>query len=341
METPSLLKHQIERLKSGQSLSDADAHTAVSTMMTGEAPRELVAAWLLALREKGETAAEVAGAAKALREAMIGLPTTRQGLIDTCGTGGDGSGAFNISTAAALVAAATGAPVAKHGNRSISSKSGSADVLTMLGVKIDCSAATTSRCLDALGICFCFAPSFHPAMKHVGPIRKELGVPTVFNLLGPLANPAGVNRQVLGVGKAKFRPLIAEAMRILGAERVAVVHGDDGIDEVSLAAPTSVTLVEGDQITELRWSPEDFGIAPQDRAALQVEGPEQSAERILSVLDGESGPCRDVVLLNAAAALWVAGKSSSLKACAGWAAEAIDSGAATRLLARWAAVSNE
>ncbi len=339
MESTQLLQRQIDLLKSGQSLTDGDARDAVSTMMTGEAPRELVSAWLLALREKGETAAEVAGAAQAMREAMIKLPANRKGLIDTCGTGGDGSGAFNISTAAAIVAAAAGASVAKHGNRSISSKSGSADVLSILGVKIDCSVETASRCLDELGICFCFAPNFHPAIKHVGPIRKELGVPTVFNLLGPLANPAGVQRQVLGVGKAKFRPLIAEAMRILGAERVAVVHGDDGIDEVSLSAPTSVTLVEGVQVTELKWRPEDFGISTSDRAALMVDGPEQSAERILSVLDGESGPCRDVVLLNAAAALWVDGKSANLKACASWAAEAIDSGAATKLLLQWAGLS--
>ena len=340
MDTASLLASQIDELKSGKSLSGDQARAAVTSMMTGEGPKDLVAKWRLALREKGETASEVAGAAEALRAAMIKLPSTRSTLIDTCGTGGDGSGAFNISTAAAIVAAAAGASVAKHGNRSISSKSGSADVLSILGIKIDASAETTARCVDELGICFCFAPHFHPAMKHVGPIRKELGVPTVFNLLGPLANPAGVRRQVLGVGKEKFRPLIAEAMRLLGVERVAVVHGEDGIDEVSLSAPTCVTLVEGDELTELTWRPEDFGISATDRASLLVEGPEQSAERILGVLDGETGPCRDVVLLNAAAALWVAGKSANLKACASWAGEAIDSGKATRLLQKWAALSN-
>jgi anthranilate phosphoribosyltransferase len=341
MDKAQLLKQQIDLLKSGQSLTDRGARDAVSSMMSGEAPRDLVASWLLALREKGETAAEVAGAAVAMREAMIRLPTVRQHLIDTCGTGGDGSGAFNISTAAAIVAAAAGANVAKHGNRSISSKSGSADVLSILGVKIDCSVETTSRCLDELGICFCFAPNFHPAMKHVGPIRKELGVPTVFNLLGPLANPAGVQRQVLGVGKAKFRPLIAEAMRFLGAERVAVVHGDDGIDEVSLSGSTSVTLINGNQTTEHSWRPEDFGIVPQERSRLLVDGPRESAERISQVLKGEPGPCRDVVVLNAAAALFVAEKNEDLVQCACAAAEAIDSGAAQRLLADWAALSNE
>lgn len=340
MDHLELLQSQISKLKSGQALSSSEARQAVAAMMTGAAPFEDVADWLLAMRTKGETAAEVAGAAQAMREAMVRLPTQRTDLIDTCGTGGDGSGAFNISTAAAIVAAAAGANVAKHGNRSISSKSGSADVLTILGVKIDCSVETTARCLDELGICFCFAPSFHPAMKHVGPIRKQLGVPTIFNLLGPLANPAGVGRQVLGVGKAHFRPLIAEAMQILGARRVAAVHGEDGIDEVSLSAATRVTLAGPEGASELRWTPEDFGVARGNRLALLVDGPEASAERILSVLDGEPGPCRDVVILNAAAALWVAEKSSDLKECARIATEAIDSGAGTRLLQRWAGTSN-
>lgn len=339
MDQVELLQTQIFQLRSGEPLTALEARQAVAAMMTGAAPFEDVADWLLAMRAKGESAAEVAGAAQAMREAMIRLPTRRVDLIDTCGTGGDGSGAFNISTAAAIVAAAAGANVVKHGNRSISSKSGSADVLTSLGVKIDCSVETTARCLDELGICFCFAPSFHPAMKHVGPVRKQLGVPTIFNLLGPLANPAGVSRQVLGVGKAHFRPLIAEAMRILNADRVAVVHGEDGIDEVSLSAATQVTLVANAGATELRWEPEEFGITRSERTALLVDCPEESAERILSVLDGEPGPCRDVVVLNAAAALWVAEKSPGLLGCAQLASEAIDSGAATRLLQRWAGMS--
>lgn len=339
MNHVQLLQQQIEQLRSGQALSEQESRNAVSAMMTGAAPFEDVADWLLAIKAKGETAAEIAGAAQAMRAAMVLLPTQRQGLIDTCGTGGDGSGAFNISTAAAIVAAAVGAAVAKHGNRSISSKSGSADVLSMLGVKIDCPITTTTRCLDDLGICFCFAPNFHPAMKHVGPVRKQLGVPTIFNLLGPLANPASVQRQVLGVGKANMRPLIAEAICRMGAERVAVVHGEDGFDEVSLAAPTRVTLVSRGSVSEICWTPEDFGMNRSDRSALLIDGPEQSAERILSVLDAEPGPCRDVVILNAAAALWVAEKSPNLKECAILAAEAIDSGAATRLLTRWAAMS--
>jgi anthranilate phosphoribosyltransferase len=339
MDQVELLQHQTEKIRADQSLTEREAQQAVSAMMSGTAPFEDVADWLLAMRAKGETAAEIAGAALAMRAAMLRLPTQRQGLIDTCGTGGDGSGAFNISTAAAMVAAASGAAVAKHGNRSISSKSGSADVLTLLGVKIDCSISAAARCLDEIGICFCFAPSFHPTMRHVGPVRKQLGVPTIFNLLGPLANPAGVQRQVLGVGKAHLLPLIADAVRRMGAERVAVVHGEDGFDEVSLAAPTQVTLVTKGGVEEFRWTPEDFGIPRGDRRALLIDGPEQSTERILSVLDAEKGPCRDVVLLNAAAALWVAEKSSELKECARLAAEAIDSGAATKLLQRWASLS--
>lgn len=341
MDAVNCLSRQVDLLTAKNALRVEDTRAAVAAIMSGEAPAELVKSWLLALRSKGETAEEIAGAAQALRDAMTPLPFSRPDAIDTCGTGGDGSSAFNISTAAALVAAAAGAAVAKHGNRSISSRSGSADVLPILGVKIDAPAEVAARCLDELGICFCFAPHFHPAMKHVAPIRRELGVPTIFNLLGPLANPAGVRRQVLGVGKAHFRPLIAEAMQLLGADRVAVLHGDDGIDEVSLSAPTQVTLVEPDRRSELSWKPEDFGIAPGDRTAFLVDGPEQSAQRILAILEGEKGPCRDVVLLNAAAALWIAGKAFDLAECVRLAAEAIDSGAARDLLQSWAHLSHQ
>lgn len=340
MDPAERIARQIDLLEANRPLSVDDARGAVAAIMSGKAPADLIKTWLLALRKKGETASEIAGAAQALRDAMVRLPTKRLDAIDTCGTGGDGSCAFNISTAAALVAAAAGAAVAKHGNRSISSRSGSADVLTLLGVKIDAPVEVAARCLDELGICFCFAPHFHPAMKHVAPIRKELGVPTIFNLLGPLANPAGVQRQVLGVGKAPFRPLIADAMKLLGAERVAVLHGDDGIDEVSLAGPTRVTLVEPGRLTELCWRPEDFGLEPADRSAFLVDGPEESAQRITAILHGERGPCRDVVLLNAAAALWIAEKSPDLTECTHLAAQAIDSGAARTLMQAWARLSH-
>jgi anthranilate phosphoribosyltransferase len=314
---------------------DAMAST-IDAIMSGLWTDGQIGLLLTALRAKGETFAEIAGAAKAMRQHMIPIRTQRRGLVDTCGTGGDGSRTFNISTAAALVIAAAGVPVAKHGNRAMSSRSGSADVLAALGVNIEADIATVEACLDELGICFCFAPLCHRAMKQVALVRKQLGVPTIFNLLGPLANPAGAHFQLLGVGRDALRPLLAEALSLLGTEHALVVHGEDGLDEVTLAGRTLVTEVAGMTLTEFQWTPENFGLDRQGLADLSIETPADSAAIIRNVLAGCPGPARDIVVLNAAAALWTVGHAANPHACAATASEAIDSGEASRLLAKLA-----
>jgi anthranilate phosphoribosyltransferase len=265
---------------------------------------------------------------------MTRIRGRRKGLIDTCGTGGDNSRTFNISTAAALVTAAAGVPVAKHGNRGITSRTGSADVLAALGVNIEADAACVEDCLDSLGICFCFAPLLHPAMRRVAEVRKQLQHPTIFNLLGPLANPAAAPYQLLGVGKPKLRKALAEALSLLGTQRAVLVTGDDGLDEVTIATTTSVTLAEGGRLNDLQWSPADFGLATSRLDSLIVDGPGQSAAMIDQVLQGKQGPAFDIVVINAAAALWTARKADSPVQCASLAEWAIDSGAARELLSR-------
>jgi len=333
------MKEILERVHSGDSLTVDEMSSVVDAIMQGECDEDEISQLLLGLRHKGETVEEIAGAAQAMRKHMTPIRTSRADVIDTCGTGGDGSSTFNISTAAALVTAAAGVPVAKHGNRSITSKSGSADVLAALGVNIEANVETVERCLDEVGICFCFAPQLHPSMKHVAPVRKKLGVPTIFNMLGPLSNPASAPRQLLGVGKPPFRPMLSAALALLGSQRAVVVCGEDGLDEVTLSGATFVSEVTSDGTAELTWTPEQFGLTSGDTAALRVDGPQASAEVVRSVLDGKHGPQRDVVVLNAAAALWTAGKSDSLSQCAELAAEAIDGGAAKRTLADLAEAS--
>lgn len=241
---------------------------------------------------------------------------------------------FNISTAAALVTAAAGVPVAKHGNRGISSKSGSADVLAELGVRIDAPIERVEACLDELGVCFCFAPLFHQSMKHVASVRRALGVPTVFNVLGPLCNPAGAPFQLIGVGKPEHRSLLAEALTKLGTRRALVVHGADGLDEITVDGATWVSEVENGHVTDRAWAPADFGLPAAPTHSLRVEGPSQSAALIRQVLSGETGPARDIVLMNSAAALWVSGHCEELPRGVAAAAHAIDSGAAASLLAK-------
>lgn len=317
--------------------SDLDLETMASTVglvIEGRCDEEKIARLLLALRAKGETVAEIAGAAIALRAHMTVIRTSRTGLIDTCGTGGDGSKTFNISTAAALVTAAAGVPVAKHGNRGITSRSGSADALRVLGVEIEADVSRVEACLDRLGICFCFAPLLHTAMRHVAPVRRKLGVPTIFNILGPLTNPARAEYQLLGVGKAPLQPLMAEALTLLGIRRGIVVHGSDGLDEVTLAGATRAIEASAEGCREFSWMPGDFGLSTGSLQPLQVDGPEQSAATIQEVLKGQAGPARDIVVANAAAALWTAGKAATTQAAAKLAAEAIDSQAAAELLAR-------
>lgn len=334
-----MLQAILTRLCGGEDLSMDEMADAIDVIMRGAVQEEEIAALLLALREKGETVDEVAGAALALRRHMTPIRSTRKDLIDTCGTGGGGGGTFNISTAAAIVTAAAGAAVAKHGNRKMTSKSGSADVLSVLGVNIEAPLAVVERCLDEVGICFCFAPLHHQSMRHVSAVRRSLGVPTIFNLLGPLCNPAGAPFQLLGVGRPEIRQLLAAALAKLGTRRSAVVCGCDGLGEVTLAGRTNVTEVTADGLRELVWSPADFGLDESSREPLLADDPEASAATIRGVLAGKGGAPRNIVIANSAAALWIAGRAETLVACAKRAAEAIDSGAAAEVLRRLVEVS--
>jgi len=330
----------LEQLSAKRSLSLDQATATFDQVMTGACSEDEISRLLLALREKGETVDEVAGAARSLRKHMTPIRTKRTGLVDTCGTGGDGSGTFNISTAAAIVTAAAGVPVAKHGNRSITSRSGSADVLAALGVNIDASCERVQQCIDEVGLGFCFAPQLHPAMKHVAAVRKRLAVPTIFNLLGPLCNPAHAPFQVLGVGKPHLHQLLAEALAIIGVQRAVVVCGGDGLDEVTLSGETNVILIEGEKLESLKWTPADFAISSAGRESMIVDGPTESAALILRILEGERGPPGEIVAINAAAAIWTAGAAATCEEAARKARRAIQSGAARDLLRRFAELSN-
>jgi anthranilate phosphoribosyltransferase len=334
-----VIQATLGRLAAGEDLSFDEMSVAIDLVMQGRCTDGEIALLLTSLRAKGETVAELAGAAAAMRKHMTPIRTDRTGVLDTCGTGGDGSGTFNISTAAALVTAAAGVPVAKHGNRGITSRSGSADVLAALGVNIEADVPQVERCLDRLGICFCFAPLLHQSMRQVAPVRKQLGVPTIFNLLGPLSNPARAEYQLLGVGKPHLRPLLAQALAMLKVKRSLVVCGEDGLDEVTLAGGTVVSEVGPAAAREFRWTPADFGLPVSTLESLRVSGPQESAVMIRDILTGKPGPARDIVVLNAAAALWTAGKTDEPSVAAGLAAAAIDSGGAGELLAQLAAES--
>jgi anthranilate phosphoribosyltransferase len=320
------------RVSAGESLSMDEMRSAIGDIMQGHIPDGQIALFLTALREKGETVDEIAGAAAAMRDHMTPIRTARAGVLDTCGTGGTGSRLFNVSTAAAIVAAAAGVPVAKHGNRSVTSRSGSADVLKALGVNIQADAACVANCLDRLGICFCFAPMHHPAMKRVAEVRKQIGGRTIFNLLGPLSNPAGAKFQLLGTGMDELRTTLARALVKLGATRAVVVTGDDGLGEVTIATTTHATIAVNGELSEAVWSPDDFGVAEATLDTLLVDNADESAAIIRRVLAGEEAPARDIVVANAAAALWAARKSDDLKDCARQATEAISNGAAQELL---------
>jgi len=336
---PDLITSYLGRVSAGHDLSQEEMQRTIDLLLSGELAENQVALLLTALHHKGETPDEIAGAARSMRRHMTPIRSRHARLLDTCGTGGVGSELFNISTAAAIVVAAAGVPVAKHGNRSVTSKSGSSDVLAALGINIEAPPPVVERCLDELGIGFCFAPCLHPAMKHVGPVRKKLGFATIFNLLGPLCNPAGATRQLLGIGKRELFPTMADVLARLGVERAVVVHGTDGVGEVSLSAPTEVIEVIGNRQHRFTWQPEDFGIAAADNRTLKIADAAASAALIRRILAGEPGPPRDVVVLNAAAALWTAYENRSPRDSAVHAAAAIDSGAAQTLLARWAELS--
>jgi anthranilate phosphoribosyltransferase len=306
-------KSALGRLASGGSLDREETEHLFGLLMDGEVSDGLKAALLVALRMKGEVAAEICGAAAAMRRRVVPIPHTRLRVVDTCGTGGDGRGTFNISTAAALVAAAAGLPIAKHGNRSVSSRSGSADVLAALGVPIEVAPETSARALDTIGIAFLFAPLHHPAMREVMPIRRELGMRTIFNVLGPLTNPAGARRQLMGVYSADLVPVIAQVLADLGSEHAMVVHGHDGLDEITTTGPTRVSEVIGGEVRSYTLTPERFGLPRADPGALAGGGPEENAVVMLRLLAGEPGALADITALNAGAVLYVGGVVADLE----------------------------
>jgi anthranilate phosphoribosyltransferase len=315
-------------------LTTAQVRGVLEDILGGRCGEAEITAFLIALRMKGETAEEIAAAAAVLREHMRAWDTGRPLVLDTCGTGGDGTGTFNISTAAALVIAAAGVPVVKHGNRSVSSRSGSADVLTALGVEIKGDGASARRCLQESGLAFCFAPLFHPALAHVAVLRRRLGVPTIFNCLGPLANPARATHQLIGVGRPELLDLMARALARLGTQRALIVCGRDRLDEVSLSTSTLVREVVNGTVRACEWTPGDFDLEPCTLAELRAEGPEQSAAIIREVLEGRPGPASRIVLANAAAGLLAAEQVHSPAEGVVRAREAIVSGKARVVLER-------
>jgi len=333
----------LAKLVGGRDLDEAEAYAAVAAIMAGEATEAGLAAFLTALRVKGETPDELAGAVRAALDRMTpwdGPPAgSRPPLLDTCGTGGDGANTVNLSTASAVVVAAAGVPVAKHGNRSASGNSGSAEVLAALGVEIEPDPAVLRRCLDELGLTFLYAPRFHPALRHAAPVRRQLPFRTLFNLVGPLANPARPEFQVVGVTGEPQAVLVAGALLRLGTVRSAVVRGEDGLDEVTLGGPTHVLWVEAGTVEPRTWTPDDFGLPAVRAADLRVAGPAESAARLTAFFAGQGGPVRPAVLANAAAALLVAGRVGSLADGVADAAEAVDSGRARDLLGRWGVLS--
>lgn len=315
-------------------------HAVADAIMDGDATPAQIGALLSALRMKGETVDELVGIARAMR-ARMGRVEYAGPVVDTCGTGGDGAELFNVSTAAALVVAGAGVAVAKHGNRAQSGRVGGADVLEALGVRIDLPPAGVARCLERAGVGFCFAPRFHGAMRFAAAPRKEIGIRTIFNLVGPLANPAGATTQLVGVSEAKWTEPMAEALRRLGATRALVVHGGEGIDEISTQGPTRVSEVGPDGVVTYEIGPEAFGLVRHDDAPPRVADADESADVIRAVLAGTSGSARDLVIVNAAGALVVAGRAEDWRAGANAAAASIDGGAAARALARLVETSNE
>src|SRR3954468_19746104 len=322
------LHEQIKLVVEGSHLTRAQAAQAMDAMLDGGVPIAQMAALLVALRMKGETPDEIAGAAQALRSRATRVEVSPERLIDTCGTGGDSSHTFNISTAAAFVAAGGGARGAKHGNRAVSSRCGSADVLAALGVEVELSPDAVAECIDECGIGFLFAPRHHAAMRHVAPVRKELGLRTLFNLLGPLANPAGARRQLLGVYAPQLVPVLAKTLAELGCDRAFVVHGHGGVDEISTAGPTLVCEVRGTAVRQFELAPEDAGVARAPLEGLRGGDAQENAAMLRGVLRGEAGARRISVVLNAGAALAAAGVCESIAEGVRLAERAIDSGAA-------------
>ena len=338
--SPDRMKALLGRVASGEPLTRDEARSAFEIMMSGDATPAQVGGFLMGLRVRGETVDELTGGAQALRERMLKVRAPDD-AIDTCGTGGDASGTFNVSTAAAIVVAACGVPVAKHGNRALSSRAGSADILTALGVNIDADVALVERAIRGAGIGFMMAPRHHGAMRHVAGARVELGTRTIFNLLGPLANPAGARRQLMGVFAPEWLEPIAHVLARLGAERAWVVHGADGLDELSTTGPSQVAELRDGTVRTFQVAPEDAGLPRARVDDLKGGDATTNADALRALLDGVRGPYRDIVLLNSAAALIVAGKADDLAAGVARAAEAIDGGAAKAALGGLVAISNE
>jgi anthranilate phosphoribosyltransferase len=327
-----MIEASIARLVERQSLSVAEMHSAIEAIMQGDCSDAEIAAFLTALRMKGETVEEIVGAASVMREHVTRIETGRVDLLDTCGTGGDSLSTFNISTATALVAAACGVPVAKHGNRGFSSPSGSAEALQELGVNIEVGVPVVEQCIREVGVGFCYAPLLHPSMRHAVPVRMQLRYRTIFNILGPLTNPAQAQHQLLGVSRRDLVEKLAEAISRLGTRHAFVVCGHDGLDEVTLTGPTFVAEVHDGAVHSHQWHPSDFDLAACRLEDVQVISRTESAERIRGVLRGEAGPCRDIVLANAAAALLAAERVPDLRSGTVRAAHAIDTGRAGRVL---------
>ena len=335
-----MIKEALGKVIEGHNLTDNEAQAAMSEIMAGEATPAQIAAFVTALRMKGETAREILGCARAMRASALKVKTQRRPLLDTCGTGGDGSGTFNISTVAAFVVAGEGIAVAKHGNRSVSSRCGSADVLETLGVKIDLGPDDVGRCLDETGIGFLFAQRLHPAMRHAAGPRRETGVRTIFNILGPLANPASAENQLLGVYSPGLTEVMAAVLCALGTRRAMVVHGHDGLDELSTTGRSKVTrLCDGD-ISMESVEPTELGLRPASPEDIRGGTPAENARTAVDILRGKTGPKREIVLLNAAAGIVVAGRAPDLKVGLVMAAESIDSGRALEKLEQLISVSN-
>jgi anthranilate phosphoribosyltransferase len=330
----------LEKLQRHDPLTTDEAAGAMAAIMRGEATPAQIAGLLMALRAKGERPEELVGLARAMREAAVPLPQRFDDVFDTCGTGGDGAGTVNVSSMAAVVVAACGVRVAKHGNRSVSSRSGSADVFEALGVNVTASPVVVARCLEQVGLAFLFAPTFHPSMKHAAPVRRELGVRTAFNLLGPLTNPAGTTRQLVGVPRPELTELVARALGLLGSAHVWVVHAADGLDELSTTGYTKVSECRDGLLRTFFVHPSMFGLAKASLSDLKGGDAAGNAEVAREVLSGRAGPVRDIVLLNAGAGLFIAGRAATVAAGVSQAAEAIDSRRAAAVLDRLVKVSH-
>ncbi len=335
-----MIKEAIGRVVEGIDLEEEEMYQVFEEIMTGGATQAQIGAFITALRLKGETIAEITGAVRVMREKATPVKADIDRLVDTCGTGGDGKGTFNISTAAAFVASGAGLIVAKHGNRSVSSQSGSADVLKALGVNIEADVATVERCLEEAGIGFLFAPLLHSAMKHAIVPRREIGIRTIFNIIGPLTNPAGALSQVIGVYDHSLTDPIARVLDNLGSRHVLVVHGSDGLDEITLTGKTRISELRGGEVYTYEMTPEDFGFSVCKSADLAGGDPEKNASIIFDILNGVKGPKRDIVLLNAAAAICAGGVADNLSEGISMASQSIDSGEALKRLEGLKAVSN-